>query len=503
MSSFFRAMILAGALAALVCRCGVTGRESVSVLAQPVTFASPGSESTAIGDAAGFLWAELIPHHNQMDADVTAYPPGETVLMVSVEDLPQRATEFVVTVEESSAPSGFRAEWHRVEATLQQPDFPRLPPCPPVTVTSEDGRGIRLSTDTEREVWFLPTPQKSRSPGLDRELVTTSSVLNYGRVRIVLDEKLRCDSDRRQWCQQIAARLNNVLIPRVESVFGPVADRLAAGILTVVVTPQVSRSGSDNSPVRAFVLSTDFRVDLDRPEGHACDAIYIAPDLSLEQSDAILVHELTHAAQFCAFRRQFGAAPWPLQDWVIEGTAHASEVLLTHDDSNVAERLQAFSQCPERSPLVVRDAARSGRWRDARCRGAACSFFTWAAQNYGLEAIANLTESSVGDADPWMSAVGQSWRETQRAWLISLVMTDEIHCHTLAVTKPVTIQVDGGATAFFTLPTSAGADHPLRLHIESDRSVPWRATLVRKPTMSSRSAYSARTALASPVTTFR
>jgi len=354
--------------------------------------------------------------------------------------------------------------------------------------------------------------RKSLSNGLERDVVTTQPVLTYGRVRVVLDETVPCDAARWNWCRSIATRLNNVLIPRVESVFGPVADRLETGLLTVVVTPQVRNAGGNDGTVKAFVLSTDFRVDLDHPQSHACDAIYIDTELDLHGSDAILTHELTHAAQFCGFRRRFGETPWPLQDWMIEGTAHAAEVVLTHIDSNVTDRLRAFHQSPEQSPLVVTDATVSGRWRDPRCRGATCSFFTWIAQHYGLETIAKITESVADSADPWRSATGQPWREIQRAWLIFVADSEETHCHRVIAKHPLTLRIDGGATAFLTLPSTDGNSTRLRLVVESHSSVPWRAVLLRKAKRApadnqgvtpAQTLHSGRTALASPVMTFR
>ncbi len=424
------------------------------------------------------LWAELIP---QSGGAAVMLPPaevGETLLMVSVQDVPRRSSTMTVTIEDASAEAVGQPIWQAMEDHPVQSPFPALPSA---KETARINTPEASPAESLHETWFLPTRRKPSIMGSPGAALSTMSVLCDGRVRIVWDREIAWNTVRLDWCRQLAARLNSVLIPRVESVFGPVADRLAAGTLTVVVTPRVRDAGGSGSPVEAFVLASDFRVDLERPESHGCDAIYLHPDLDLGKSDPILVHELTHAAQFCTFRRRYGRTPWPLQDWMLEGCAHAAEVLLTHNDQNVADRLLAFHQAPEQSPLVVVDAAVSGRWRDPRCRGAACSFFTWGAQRYGLEAMARRTVPSQGIDDPWLSIVGQRWPEIHRAWLVSVAIANETQRHPVRSGHPVTIRIDGGATAFFTLPSMAGQSQPLRLSIASQTSAGWHATLVQTP----------------------
>lgn len=426
------------------------------------------------------LWAELIPQSGRVAVMLPPAEAGETLLMVSVQDAPRRSSTMTITIDDAAAGTIAQPTWQAIdsEQISVQPPFPVLPSV------KESGclnTPEALPTESAQETWFLPTPRKPSMTGSPSAAIPTMQVLCDGRVRIVWDREIAWNTVRLDWCRQLAARLNSVLIPRVESVFGPVADRLVAGTLTVVVTPRVRDAGGSGSPVEAFVLASDFRVDLERPEGHGCDAIYLHPDLDLGKSDPILVHELTHAAQFCTFRRQYGRTPWPLQDWMLEGSAHAAEVLLTHNDQNVADRLLAFHQAPEQSPLVVVDAAVSGRWRDPRCRGAACSFFTWGARRYGLEAMARLTVSPQGIDDPWESIVGLSWPAIHRAWLISVATANEARRHPVELGHSATVRIDGRATAFFALPSMAGRSQPLRLTIASETSATWHATLVRSP----------------------
>lgn len=421
-------------------------------------------------------WTEFTLNDGHVRVDVPPSGECETLLMLAVQDVPHRSSEVTVRVDEATSPNAVTSAWRPVAKFPEQASYPVLPPSPRTTNVLVPMDCSSRDHSENRERWFLPIMRQRSQLGREREPITTRPMLSYGRARLVLDETIPRDSNRLAWCRDLAARLNNVLIPRVESVLGPVADRLADGTLTVVVTPQVRSVGGDDSTVSAFVLATDFRVDLDRPEGHGCDTIYLHPELSPDRSDAILVHELTHAAQFCALRRHYGSQPWPLQDWQIEGTAHAAEVLLTHNDSNVADRLRAFHRSPERSPLVVVDATVSGRWRDPRCRGAACSFFTWAAQRFGLDTIAQIANSPSESDDPWTAATSQSWGDLQRAWLISVATDRETYRHVAEWGQPLTMIIDGGATAFVVLPASTTT-----LSVTSRPDVSCRLTLLRHP----------------------
>lgn len=423
-------------------------------------------------------WTELAGNDSHIPVAVPRYEGGETLLMLTVQDAPHRSAEVTLIVEQSSSPSAVTSDWRPAVEFPEQPPYPVLPPSSATTNPFVPINGLSREHQENLERWFLPTARQRSPIDGEREPIITLPILTYGRVRIVMDETIAWNPHRSTWCRDLAARLNNVLIPRVESVLGPVADRLTDGTLTVVVTPQVRAVGGGDSTVAAFVLATDFRVDLDRPEGHSCDAIYLHPELSPDDGDAILVHELTHAAQFCALRRHYGSKPWPLQDWQIEGTAHAAEVLLTHKDSNITDRLRAFHRSPEQSPLVVLDAAVSGRWRDPRCRGATCSFFTWAAQRFGLETIAPIVTSPTESDDPWLTTIGQSWPDVQRAWLISVATAHETRRHAAEWGQPLTVNIDGGATAFVVLPTR---DAEATLSVTSRPDVYYRLTLLRDP----------------------
>lgn len=389
----------------------------------------------------------------------------ESVLVITSCEAPRRQSRITIDVEPGRDHTFTPLSWQPSPLVPHNSSQPR---SRMITADAPE-TAITALLPSKSEQWFLPNNPTAR----ERTVVVQSiEVADTPRVRVVLDQLLSDDTQLRGRCRQLASRMSATFIPAIEAVFGPVADRCAERKLTIVVTPLVRQIASGNPPVDAFVLATDFREDLVRPFSNECDAIYVHPELSPEKSDAVLVHELTHVAQFCAFRRHHGASPWPLADWILEGTAHAAESLLTDNHHNVQDRLDAFAAAPELSPLRVVDAAREKLWRDSRCRGAACSFFTWLGQTYGMNAVGEICTKSPTSENAWHSVTGKENDELVRDWQTSLIATRSVHLHDISAGKPLTLTVLGGATAFIRLPGFAGAN-PITIRTTTPDSTEW------------------------------
>ncbi|HET6425574.1 MAG TPA: hypothetical protein VFG20_17930, partial [Planctomycetaceae bacterium] len=359
----------------------------ISSSAVPVRLTTNSLPSLSDDDAV--CVAEIAVHAGASRVVLDEEDSVETVLSITSQERPRHQSQLTLWLDDSGDGSRTPLIWQAVPNSAAVPDLPALRVDSPSFAFVDD-----TAPSTVRESWLLPS---SACPAERSVAIQTTEILTTTRVRIVVDQHVANDGLLLERCRQLAVRVGTVLMPPVEATFGPVADRSDNGTLTVVVTPQVRQMVGGNKPVEAFVLASDFRSDLTRPASNECDVIYIHPELLRKPSDAVLVHELVHAAQFCAFRRHYGSSPWPLADWMLEGSAHAAEVLLTGSDDNVRDRLQAFAACPEKSPLIVMDTTREGLWREPRSRGATCSFFSWMGRQYGLRAMGQIVASGAND----------------------------------------------------------------------------------------------------------
>lgn len=398
----------------------------------------------------------------------------QTVLVIRSHERPRDTTRFCVSLTPARQNDVRPLRWQSL-ATManpaSEPGISSLPsePSPLTAVTV-------IGLSTKAESWFLPTGVSNHA---EPSAIQSVEAVSSPRARLVLDMTLQADQALRVACESFTGRLNSVLIPRVEQSFGPLADRNPDSKLTVVVTPQVRQLQGGNTLVDAFVLASDYRLDLSRPQSNECDVIYLHPELLTKSYDAVLIHELMHVAQFCSYRRTHGAHPWPLADWILEGTAHAGEILLTGQDANVRERIHAFAGVPERSPLRVVDSAREGLWRDSRSRGAAASFFLEVGRRYGSSALRQIITADVTDPQTWQSATGQTQEQIERVWCSSLIQSQTILPHILSIDTPLVVDVQGESTAFVRLPEAISASG-MSVLIQTEQGQKWSGWLHRQ-----------------------
>lgn len=398
----------------------------------------------------------------------------QTVLVIRSHERPRDTSRFCVSITSAIQNDVRPDEWKSLETIAR-------PSCAPDSIASlsETSPSIPITVigvPTKTESWFLPS---GASIHTEAAAIQTIEAVSSPRVRVVLDVMLHDDQALQATCKPFTARLNSVLIPLVEQSFGPLADRDSDQRLTVVVTPHVRQLQGGNTPVDAFVLASDYRLDLARPQSNESDAIYLHPDLLTKANDAVLIHELIHVAQFCSYRRKHGAHPWPLADWILEGTAHAGEVMLSGRDTNVRERIDAFAVVPERSPLRVVDSAREGLWRDARSRGAAASFFIETGRRYGSSALRQIITADVTDPQTWQSATGQTQEQIERVWCSSLIQSQTIRPHILSIDTPLVVDVQGESTAFVRLP-EANSAREMSVQIQAEQNQTWTGWLHRQ-----------------------
>ncbi len=460
---------------------GMVGGWSILVgvgVRDPVPTPAPSAATVRNNHASssGVRWLSSVPDHGRVNIAVPDDPTCATFLVITAwEPVRQKVTLNVTVDEHGSAIMPIR-EWNRDE--LVADSVPELTATPIRVVGEPSADAVSSPESTSLESWFLPS---GRPGACLHQTLQTREIEQTSRVRIVLDCDAECDLERQQWCQRLAQQLTNALIPRVEAVFGAVADRETDGKLTVVVTPRVRQVHGGGTAVEAFVLASDYRLDLSRPHSNERDVVYVHPDVPADTRDAILIHELVHAAQFCALRREYGGTPWPVADWILEGTAHAAEVLLSGNDGNVRHRLEAFAANPERSPLVIVDAAREGRWRDLHCRGAASSFFTWLVRRNGINSLGSVVNATGFHEAHAHAASGPDWLSLRREWHLSLIAENAVAMRELRVGMPTVITIDGGAAAFLALPSARDSTQPLTVTVSEADHHQWEAMVVQMP----------------------
>ncbi len=324
-------------------------------------------------------------------------------------------------------------------------------------------QAVRCSPAKPLTVWLLP-----QSTGAIR--IETQPLVRCGRVRLEWDTRTPTTAADDAWGVALAEQMAQVWLPAVEARLGRCSAEGSANDLVVVITPAVATVAASAEPIEACVLPRDYDPSTSRLTDSMGGVLYVHPDLSAVRQPPILVHELAHVATLCRLRERYGAAPWPLQDWSSEGLAHAVELAVTGDPQNVAARLQAFAELPERSSLVVCDGRQTRRWRDPRCRGAACSFFVWASDTYGLPQVAEAVYATGQHDDPWTVALGTPWAELYRQWTIDNAVHNRV---TIRPVTAATIDLEGTATTYLRLPHAGQWE----LRVPTDRDVT--ATIVR------------------------
>ena len=322
---------------------------------------------------------------------------------------------------------------------------------------------------------------------LDFQPVRCQELCRGARVSVVWDEDA-LEAGTAEFAQQVIELVEQSLLPMVESLVGPCTDIDGDGRLTIAVSPRLTQGAPDESDLSAFVRAADYRNDGEPPWSNQADLIYLAPHVDQDRLAAILAHELTHVAQFSALRQRFGAEPWPLPDWLLEGHAHAVELKLTDCPDNLRERWIAFCERPEACPLVMSNAVASARWRHPGCRGATAAFCLWLTEAHGEDWWRRIDELAVDDDECWHREFGATFAELYRQWTIDLVIRGlpwadptspalRPRTHALPLNAQTVVSLTGTATAYCVLPASEA--HSLRVRVNGDPATPIQVTLVK------------------------
>ncbi len=324
--------------------------------------------------------------------------------------------------------------------------------------------------------------------------ITARNVASGPRVRIFVDQQLAASEVSQSRIDELVSVLEDDVVPRVESQFGPLSDVDGDGSLAVLLTPWLSRLQGGRTSIGGMVRSSDFQRDVFPPLSNRCDMLFLNSSLP---SDAalrdLLSHEVAHAA--CISQRLSRGIDTlrDEEDWLSEALAHLAEP----GWSNLDHRLAAFLDDPSRYPLVVPDYYRAGLWRNPGCRGATYLFTRWCVGHHEPQLVRQLAQSTERGRKNFERATGRRFEELFRAWQLSLADGDEfaapdlrsvLHRLGSAGLQPTichdassehTLQVRG--TAFTVVDLLVDESSPRTLRIAGDSAAKWQFSICRRP----------------------
>ncbi|OYW19062.1 MAG: hypothetical protein B7Z55_09560, partial [Planctomycetales bacterium 12-60-4] len=310
------------------------------------------------------------------------------------------------------------------------------------------------------------------------------------RCRIWIPDDEPCDDRLIRWLGRLGDLVEEESLPIVEADQGTWPDVDADGIINLVVTDRV---GCTAPGVHAFVWQADFQENVTRPWDQNWDVIYVQPGIDFEALRPILIHELTHLAQFSWCRHLFPTGPWPIPDWLTEGLAHAAELRYDEAAENTLPRLRAFAAHPGSCPLVVNDAAASGLWRDPGQRGASAAFCDWWLRRQPDWCWPDFLQTYATEDDPWTMIAGAPFTEIYRDWTISLAANGlqplaekipvELHFQELSEGTAGSVVLIGTATAYVRV--RRNSTEPQSVQITGPKSCRLQVTTLRIPSRSS------------------
>ncbi len=324
--------------------------------------------------------------------------------------------------------------------------------------------------------------------------ITACNVASGTRVRIFVDQQLAAGEVSQSRIDELVHVLEDDVVPRVESLFGPLSDVDGDGSLAVLLTPWLSRLQGGRTSIGGMVRSSDFQRDVSPPLSNCCDMLFLNSSLP---SDAalrdLLSHEVAHAACISQRVSRGVGTHRDEEDWLSEALAHLAEPSW----SNLDHRLAAFLDDPSQYPLVVSDYYRAGLWRNPGCRGATFLFARWCIGASKPNLIHRLAQSTERGQRNLERATGRRFEDLFRAWQLSLADGNELAAPDLrsvlqrlgsAGLQPKicrdgssehTLQVRG--TAFTVVDLQVGEFSPRMLRIAGDSAAKWQFSICRRP----------------------
>lgn len=220
--------------------------------------------------------------------------------------------------------------------------------------------------------------------------------------------------DGLEFAQTIVQILTQTAIPEVGRVLGAVEDVDSDGRLTVLMTDRLASFPAGPTPLRGFVRSCDLLPTDNDPSSNYADLIYLnSKELADQGLTALLVHEVAHLATFS--RRRERGQPLQNTEWIDEGIAHAMEVMVTNDWSNLDTRIRAFRKNSNSTSLL--SDRNPHNWRDPASRGAMALFFHHLVQTRSPSILFQIATSPGSGTTACEHACDLPFAQLYREWV--------------------------------------------------------------------------------------
>ncbi len=257
-----------------------------------------------------------------------------------------------------------------------------------------------------------------QQPGSAVRVFRSPRVAVYADLRLLNQSDIGSGSSRLNdltlLADRICGRLELSRLEQIRHWIGPIADIDSDERLTIVLTELDHRSSPVDTPVLGCVRDRDFtRSGSD--DDLAGDIIYLNHCLPSDgELDALLVHELAHAAIYCL---QTDATAPSVSAWLNEAIAHVLEMKLTNQSIGFSDRIEKFQRNPAQCPIVADAAHLQLVARRGGSRAAAALFLDQFIKS--PNDIATLLDERRSLNERIQSLSGQSFSDVFRAWTIS------------------------------------------------------------------------------------
>lgn len=340
--------------------------------------------------------------------------------------------------------------------------------------------------------FFLHVTDGSLNDPKQYARITAFNAASGTRVRVFVDQQLARGEVPQTRIDEIIRLLDQDIVPRVESQYGPLKDVDGDGSLAVVLTPWLNRLQGGRTSIGGMVRSDDFRRDLSSPFSNHGDTLFI--NSALPGNSALrdlLSHEVAHAACISQRLSHKTGILRDEEDWLSEALAHLAEPGL----SNLDHRLAAFLEDPSQYPLVVPDYYRAGMWRNPGCRGATYLFTRWCVELGGVDLARGLARSTATGTRNLEQTMKQPFENLFRNWSLSVASGAQLDSLGIqnalsrigsSGLKPIAVNSNSGVqaltirgTAFAIVDLSIDESFPFRLHIAGDETSKWQFSICR------------------------
>lgn len=378
--------------------------------------------------------------------DVRTDRRGPALVVVSV--LSEGAGPWTIEARARGAKRGRGA----VPSTLSMPPGPRLV-SGRRSVRVPPGPARNATPPAPRVFHVLARPEADRAASY--ETVLASPVAWGDFAAIYADEADLADRQVRPGlAEDLVATLERHVLPTCDPWIGRPSDVDGDGRFVVLLTSRIDGLSSAEGPVLGCVRPADFDTSLPGPFSNRCDMLHLDARLApVPATRTVLAHEYAHATlasrkgASCADGRSCEVE----EPWLDEALAHVVEARLGFSDANLAHRVNAFREAPERFRLV---GSRQGT-DQARChgqRGAGFLFLSWCVERFGNEVVTRVFDSPERGTKALEDATGHDFASLMEHWAEAMARAGTGHDRARLTPDGPPVRWEAAGTTFHVVP---------------------------------------------------